>query len=72
MTSPLGTASPAPAAVCLDATSALTAISTGTNPSEWRVWWAIESRRTGTDWEWLLDEHYQVFQQLRQHVGLSS
>jgi hypothetical protein len=50
----------------------VTTVSTGSDHDGWRVWWAIERRRCGTDWESLLDQHYQVFQQLRQHVGLSS
>jgi hypothetical protein len=52
--------------------SALTVVSTGTNPSEWRVWWRAEAIRTGSDWESLLRQHQDVFRRLSDHVGVSS
>ena len=52
--------------------TALTAVSTGTNPSEWRVWWREEAIRTGSDWESLLRQHQDVFRRLCERVGLSS
>ena len=48
--------------------TALTVVSTGTNPEGWRAWWAIESGRCGTDWESLLGQHREVFQYLCEHV----
>jgi hypothetical protein len=45
--------------------SALTAVSTGTNPSEWRVWWREEAIRTGTDWRSLFELHCQIVDRLR-------
>jgi len=46
--------------------------STGTCPSDWRAWWAIEARRCGSDWQTLLQAAEQALNKLRVHVGASS
>jgi hypothetical protein len=45
--------------------SAITAVSTGTNPSEWRVWWQVEAGTTGTDWKSLIELHCAILDRLR-------
>ena len=50
--------------------TALTLVSTGTNPDGWRAWWREQSRLDGSDWESLLDRHREVFQHLCESVGV--
>jgi hypothetical protein len=45
----------------------LTALSTGSCPTEWRQWWAIESRRNDTDLQSLLRQHGRVLREFWQH-----
>jgi hypothetical protein len=48
--------------------TALTLVSTGTNPGGWRAWWREQSRLDGSDWRSLLTQHREVFQCLCEHV----
>jgi hypothetical protein len=42
----------------------LTPNSTGSNPTEWREWWRIESRRCGSDWHGVLYQRQEVLRRL--------
>jgi hypothetical protein len=44
----------------------MTSVSTGHCPAQWREWWAVESRRRGSDWSGVLAIHASIFQQLCQ------
>ena len=50
--------------------TALTLVSTGTNPDGWRAWWREQARLDGSDWGSLLDRHREVFQHLCESVGV--